>query len=344
MLRLSSSILREVMKTTLRDLSVNDDSAFHMIESVISASLRGTDSHGINLFPHYWKVLKIGRVNKNPQFKFQRTKPSLGILDADFALGHHAGAVAMDYTMQLASEAGSGFVVVKDSTHFGAAAYFGLMPAQKNLIGLSFTNADALVKAENAKTSFFGTNPICITAPLENEEPLCLDMATSQVSWNKIRIYRSLDKKLPEGWAFNKEGLPETDPHAAVSLNPAGDYKGFGLGLIVEIFCGILAKGPIGHDIGPMFTELEKKRSISHFFGAIDLSQFLPAQDFKNRLQNMVDSIRQLTPVGGAKVMVPGDPEKASTIERLESGIPMEESRFGEFLELNPNFSKAIIQ
>ncbi len=343
MLRLSNTILTEVLHINLAKIGVNSLASRHLVDSIVSTSLRGTDSHGINLFPHYWTVLNNGRVNKNPELKWKQTSATLGILSADYAPGHYSGAVAMEYAIQMAAQNGSGFAVVKESTHFGAAAYFGLMAARKDMLGLAFTNADALVKAPSARIAFFGTNPICVTVPLESEEPLCLDMATSQVSWNKIRIHRSLNKALEPGWAFNDRGEPEMNPHAARCLSPSGDYKGFGLGFFVEVVCGILAQGPIGREIGPMFTDLEKKRKISHFFGAIDLSKFIPMDDFKSRLQEVVQSIRGLESMDDQNVMVPGDPEKKTFAERITNGIPMETDRFEDFLKIDPDFKRAVL-
>jgi len=340
---LSSHLLKKIMLSTLKELEVSDLSAQHVVESIVSTSLRGTDSHGINLFPHYWQVLKIGRVNKHPKFQFDRKSASLALLEADFALGHHAGAAAMDHVCEMAEETGAAFVSVKNSTHFGAAAYFGLMPAKRGMIGFSFTNADSLVKVHNAKAAFFGTNPICITAPLRDEDPLCLDMATSTVSWNKIRNHRSVNKPLESGWAHNEAGHSETDPHKATSLSPSGSYKGFGLGMFVEIFCGLLASGPIGEEIGPMFTQLERKRSISHFFGAINLGVLLKTEDFKARLQTMVNAIRQMPGIDGDAVMVPGDPEKKMLLKRLETGIPIETEKLNEFIKINSEFKQAIL-
>ena len=171
------------------------------------------------------------------------------LLDADHALGHHAGAVAMDQAIEFAKRSGIGAVAVKNSTHFGAAAYIGLRAPAHDCLGFASTNADALVKAHGAREAFFGTNPVCFTAPLEREEPFCLDMATSLVSWNKVVNRRRENSPIPASWAFDASGTPVTDPNRAVTLNPAGEYKGYGLGMMVDILCGILSGGPVGREI-----------------------------------------------------------------------------------------------
>ena len=115
---------------------------------------------------------------------------SVAIIDADHAFGHYAGSITIQHAVKMAKKTGIGAVSVKNSTHFGAAAFFAFQANQEDCIGLAFTNGDALVKAYNSKEIFFGTNPICFTVPLEKEEPFCLDMATSQVAWNKVLNYK----------------------------------------------------------------------------------------------------------------------------------------------------------
>jgi len=337
MYRLDHRLLAVRMSDTLAASGVAADSSAHVIESLIQTSLRGVDSHGIQLFPHYVRAVASGRINRTPHLSPRRTAASTAILDAGHAFGHHAGAVAIDTAIELAHASGIGAVCVKDSTHFGAAAYFALRAARSGHIGFSFTNADALVKAFNSTKAVFGTNPVCFAAPLRTEEPLCLDMATSLVSWNKVRNCRATGADLDAGWAFDKDGLPTQDANAATSLNPAGGYKGYGLGMMVEVLCGLLADGPIAHELLPMFTsKIEEKRHISHFFMAIDIARFVPLDRFVGRLQHLVDSIRSMPGID-AQVMVPGDPEKQAFAERSIRGIPVTQALLDSLIEVDPS-------
>lgn len=339
-----SQLLKEKMVTVLKIEGLNDVSIMHLTDSMISTSLRGTDSHGINLFPHYINGIRAGRISKHPEFKFTKGSSTTAILDADHAIGHHSGYLAMEYAVGLAKESGMGSVAIKNSTHCGAVAYFGLLAAEQNCIGFSFTNADDLVKASNGKDSFFGTNPICFTAPLLDEEPLCHDMATSLVSWNKIRNYCMADQSIPDHWAFNKNGENVTNPHDARSLAPIGDYKGFGLGLMVDVLTSLLSNAPISKDIKPMFTSgISEKRYIGQYVMVIDISKYIDVQLFKQLLQSMVERIRELEPLGNTPVMAPGDPEKISTVERTQNGIPIDDYKYKEYLEISNLFSNCLI-
>jgi LDH2 family malate/lactate/ureidoglycolate dehydrogenase len=135
-----------------------------------------------------------------------------------------------------------------------------------------------------------------------------------------------------------------TDPHKAASVNPAGEYKGFGLGMMVDILCAVIGGGLIGKDIFPMFdSPIEARRKISHFFMAVDINKFIPAEVFKTNLQNVVDRIRMMPALDNQSVMVAGDPEKKSFKERSDSGIPIEENIFEEFLAIDTLFRDTVI-
>ena len=340
--RYDSVRLRPWMLRALAARGVRPHVAEQVVSSVIETSLRGVDSHGISLFPHYCAVAESGRIKLDATPRFTRTAPSLGMLDADFTYGHHAGAVAMDHVLELARETGFALVNVQNSSHFGAASYFALSAARAGLIGFSFTTSDRLVKVHNAVEAFFGTNPICFTAPLDGEEPLCLDMATSEISWNKVKNARRGDLALEPGKAFDAEGKTVTDPHAAVSLAPSGSYKGFGLGLMVEVLCSLLGDGPISPDVQGMFTDLAERRRISHCFAARDFRRCANGDTFQARLTDMGRRIRALTPLGEESVMVPGDPEKRHYAERVVQGIPMIEAIHADFVRVGADIETVL--
>ncbi len=344
MLRLNGRDIERLMRETLEARSVCAESAQHVAASLAQTSLRGVDSHGIQLFPHYCRAVDAGRINQNPRFAFTETSATTAILDADDAFGHHAGIVAVDRAVALAKAAGIGAVPVKNSSHFGAAAYFGLHAAANGCIGLAFTNADALIKAHGSKQAFTGTNPICFTAPIDGEEPFCLDMATSLVSWNKVVNHRRTGDPLPENWACDAEGRPVIDPDAARSLQPAGLYKGYGLSLVVDILCALLSGGPISKDLLPMYQQIEVRRKISHFFMALDISRFCLPADFGRRMRDLVQRARGLPALdANVPVMVPGDPEKETFKARSTRGIPIDDVKFAEFLGVSGGFKDALM-
>jgi len=340
--RLDAEQLRSAFRQVLTSLDVAPASVDDVVGSLVQTSLRGVDSHGIELFPHYVRAVRAGRVSAQPKLEFEQTGPSTAVLEADHAFGHHAGAVAIDRAIEIAQQAGTSAVSVRNSTHFGAAAYFALRAADLGLLGFAFTNADALMKAPGAQSAFLGTNPVCFTAPLANEEPLCLDMATSLVSWNKVKGRRVSGDALGGDWAFGADGAPTTDAAAARTLNPAGGYKGHGLSLMVEILCGALAGGPMATELLPMFTApIESKRRISHFFMAIDVARFIDRAVFRERLQRLVDALRAMPQLDG-RVMAPGDVEKETFAARSAAGIPISDAQLSALVEAGVDVGSAI--
>ncbi|MCQ2973793.1 MAG: Ldh family oxidoreductase [Bacteroidales bacterium] len=334
---------REIMCRILKENGVNAESITHVTDSIIDASLKGIDTHGLALFPHYLEGFQLGRINKKPQFKIVKNNGSAKLIDADGAIGHHAGRFAMDFCIDMAAKSGTGCCAVKNSSHFGAAEYFTIYAAKHNMLGFAFTNTNSLVKAYNAVDPIFGTNPICFACPIEGEEPLSLDMATSVISWNQVRNCKEAGIELKDGCAYDENGKFTTNPNKAKCVRPIGDYKGFGLGMMVEILCSVLSGSEMGKDLMPMFhSDMTKKRGISHFFQAIDISKFTNANNFIKRMGEMVKFIRNMRPLEGQEVMVPGDPEKRRKIERLNSGIPMMQNVYNEFINISKDFENAV--
>jgi ureidoglycolate dehydrogenase (NAD+) len=285
-----------------------------------------------------------GRINPAPEFRVVTRHQAVATLDADHGFGHHAGTAAIQLAMELADTFGIGAVGVRRSTHFGAAAYFAQQASRRGYAGFAFTNADALVKAAGGAEPFFGTNPICFSVPMEDEDPICLDMATSQVSWNKVLNKRRAREPMPPGWACDEHGEHTTDAARARMLEPAGDYKGYGLGMMVEILCAGLVGGPFGKDIAPMYgSNLTERREISHFFMAIRIGDLVDLQMFKQRMHAIAARIRRLAPVGTEPVMVPGDPEKIAFRARTTEGIPVDDEKLKEFLALSSGFAEALM-
>jgi len=321
-------IKKNIIKTFFEELliTINCPSNVYkpVVNCLIETSLRGVDSHGIALMPHYIEAVLIGRINPRPKFIIKKTATSTALLDADHTFGITASVLAMNKAIALAKNSGIGCVVVHNSTHFGAAANYSLIAAKKNMIGLSFTNTDSLVLPFGGRDSFLGTNPICFAAPCEGENPFCLDMATSIISWNKLLQHRKNGVSLEHGLAADRTGQSCTDALLARGLFPIGDYKGYGLGLMVEILCSLLANMPFGKHISPMYPLSKEKRKLGHFLMVIDISKFVRISIFKKRIKEMMSELRlQKTAKGFNQVMVPNDPEKKNYSIRVKKGIPI---------------------
>jgi len=335
-IKLPAGIVELFLKRALSFEGVEDYSAFCVANGLVDASLRGVDSHGIRLFRHYIAAVRGGRINPEPKFLFTNESSGTAILDADHGFGHAAGKMAVQEVKRLAAQNGIGAVSVKNTTHFGAAAYFGQDIAKDDMLGLCFTNSDPLIPPTGSPKPFLGNNPICFTAPLSNEDPFCLDMATSQITFNEVLRLRTTSEVAPAGTGFDHQGIETRDPKRIESLVPTGGYKGYGLSLMVEIFCALLAQMPFGPNVGHMYKDsLAKRRHLSHFFLAIDINRFVEITRFKETLSSLVAELRGQRPVDPkTPVQVAGDPEKKCREHRQKEGIPIsaDDAKFFDYL------------
>ncbi len=326
MIKISAESINTLITQAFVRQGVSEDVAGLCSEGMVQTSLRGVDTHGIRLLSHYIEAIEGGRINKTPKFQFKETSLSTGILDADHSLGYGAGIIAMRHAIELAKKSGSGFVSVKNSSHCGTLAYYGLEACKHDMIGLAFTHATSRMKSPGSNREFFGTNPLCFTAPMESEEPFCFDSAPTPIPFHKVKHNRETNSPLPTGSAADKYGNVTTDPHKAAQLLPIGDYKGFGLAMMVDILCGLLSGMSVGRDISKMYDDsLTEKRFLGQFFGALRIDAFESPEIFKNRLQQLAEAIRNEPKLDeSSENMVPGDPEKKMMKERIAEGIPVD--------------------
>ena len=314
-------------------VGVEESSARLTARGLWLASLRGVDSHGLRLMPHYLKAVQGGRINPHPDFSFEQTSPSTGRLDADHGFGHAAGIRAMHHAIDLAREAGSGQVSVRNSSHCGAMAYFAFEACKEDMIGTAYTHGTPKMRTPNATSTFLGTNPICLAAPMALEGPFCYDGSTTLLSANKIRVYGERGLELPPLCGADEQGNETRVPDEVVQLLPMGDYKGFGIAMIVDILCGLLSGMPAGESISDMFNDpFSQKRLLGQFYGAIRIDVFEEPDRFRARLQDLAERIRR-QPQRDPKtpVQVPGDPEKAFQADREANGIPITQKDLLQF-------------
>ncbi len=334
--RFSADRIYGFLIPALKAAKVRDDVAKHVAEGLLNASVRGVDSHGIRLLPHYIASVEGGRINPDPQYRFERTASAAGTFDADHTFGHAAGIEAMRKAIDMANSAGVGVVSVYNSTHCGTSAFFALAAAKKDFIGFAFTHANSLLNTPNSTRPFFGLNPIAMAVPCEGEEPFCYDSAPSVITWNKLLQLRQENIDAPLLSGADDKGIPTNDPHKITQLLPIGGYKGFGLAMIVDILCGLLAGMPVGRDISDMYkTPLSQKRYLGQLYMAIKIDAFQPLDTFKRRMKKLMDDVHNepKTDANNA-IMAPGDPEKKAAAERLKNGIPVKEHDLNAFKAL----------
>jgi ureidoglycolate dehydrogenase (NAD+) len=315
--------------------------AWHLVET----NLRGTDSHGVARLPHYVRRLKGKSIKAQPAITYEQRAPSLGLVDGDNGLGHLVMRDATEKAGDLASQTGAGWVAVKNSSHCGALAPYGLQLAERGMIAFVFSHVDPMVLPHGSRVPFCGTNPICITAPSLNGCAMCLDMATSVVPWNLIANAATEGVPIPSGWAVDRQGVDTNKPCEVHALYPFAQHKGSGLGILIDILCSLLSGGPYGPDIPKMYGDMTEPRQLGGLVGAIHVEPFMESSIFRARVSEIMRRLSGLPPSQGTdRVRFPGEPEIETKRIRSRDGIPMGINVLAELNELASQCGSQLLQ
>jgi len=330
--------LFEFTKTILQKIGCPATDADTATKVLLSADLRGIDSHGVARLTGYVRLWEIKRVNTVPSIKVLHESPSTAVVDGDSGLGLVVAPHAMRIAIEKAQNVGTGWVSVQNSNHFGIAGYHAMMALQQDMIGIALTNASPLVAPTFSIERLLGTNPICVAIPGGEEPPFVADMATTTAANGKLEILQRKNGVAPLGWIQNKNGHSSTNPHelkAGGALLPLGgdrehgSHKGYALGAIVDIFSAVLSGANYGPWVPPFpayvpMPDEQPGKGIGHFFGAMRIDAFRPADEFKNHMDKWIRRFRSAkTTEGQQKVLIPGDPEREMETLRIKNGIPL---------------------
>ncbi|XP_076030052.1 putative oxidoreductase YjmC [Oratosquilla oratoria] len=290
--------------------------ATSLADVLLAADYRGHYSHGMNRLEMYVRDghTKIMAAGADPVI--EKESVSTALVNGQNGLGPVVGNFAMDLAIAKAKETGIGWVCARGSNHYGIAGWYSMRASKQGLLGMSFTNTSPLVAPTRSKEAVLGTNPISLAAPSKGDDYV-LDMATCVVAVGKIEVQRRKEEPIPEGWAIDKKGQMTTNAAEGMNgaLMPLGGpeiqsgYKGYGLGMLVEIFCGILSGGHYGPHVR-RWMDTGREADLGQCFVAIDPSFFAPG--FEDRMSDLMDHCRNLEPSDPEKpVLIHGDPERS---------------------------------
>lgn len=330
--RVNAKKLTDFAVEALQKVGVPKDDAQVTANILMVAEKRGVITHGIVYLARNIAKIKDGLINPKPQVKISSKTSSTAAVDGDEGLGFVVGYRAMAEAIRRAKETGAGFVTVRNSNHFGASAPYAIMALEHDMIGISMTSTGAGVVAPGSAKPAVGTNPFSWAIPAGKKPPFVLDMATSVVAAGKIGVAIRDGKSIPEGWVIDGEGKPVTDPNKRVrgegGLLPLGGsptlgaYKGFALGILVDILSSLLSGSPA--DLLRKFTPQTKGMAGNHFFGALRIDSFLPLENFKKLMDEMIEAVEALPPLPGVKKIYVAGGFEAEIVKDCETnGIPM---------------------
>lgn len=345
--------LFQFTSTVFQKIGISPEEALLASEVLVAADLRGIDSHGVARLSGYIRLWENKRIHSNPSIRIVHETPSTATVDGDTGLGLIVAPKAMKIAIEKARVTGSGWVSVRNSNHFGIAAHHAMMALEYDMIGIAMTNASPLVAPTFSIERMLGTNPLCFAFPAGKYNPIVVDLATSAAANGKLEIAQRLNKPIPNGWVQDNKGNSSTDPNELKkggSLLPLGSdrehgsHKGFGLSATVDILSAVLSGANFGPWVPPFVAFLDPKpdpvgKGIGHFFGALRIDGFRPAEAFKKSIDQWIDCFKNATPADPTqRVIIPGEPEMECVKERQKNGIPLNESVVGELKELGKKF------
>ncbi len=340
--------------SVFKSIGCSDEHARTATTGLIAADIRGIDSHGVARLTGYVRLWEAGRVNATPDIRIVHETPSTAVVDGDAGLGLVVAPFAMQVAIDKAKNVGTGWVSVRNTNHFGIAGHHAMMALEHDMIGMAMTNASALVAPTFSIERMLGTNPIAVAIPADKQPAFVADFATTTAANGKLEILQRKNADTPLGWVQDKEGKESTDANILKkqgALLPLGSdrehgsHKGYALGSIVDIFSAVLSGASYGPWAPPFpayvpMPENMPGKGLGHFFGAMRVDAFRPADEFKQHMDNWIQRFRSAKPAEGhEKVLIPGDPEREMETIRMKEGIPLVESVVADLKEVADKFS-----
>ena len=331
-------LLKKYVASVFIAIGCSEEDAALASDVLVSADARGIDSHGVARLAGYVRLFDNGRLNTKPQVKVLHETPSTATLDGDRGLGLIVAPRAMEIACEKAAYAGTGWVAVQNSNHFGIAGYHAMKALPSQMIGWAMTHAAPLVTPTFSKEKLLGTNPIAVAIPANEEPAFVADFASTAVAYGKLEILQRKGLDTPDGWVQDANGDPCNDAFAIKNggaLLPLGgdrehgSHKGYGLGAIVDILSGVLSGANFGPWVPPFATAgfMQAGETVGngtgHFLGAMRVDAFRPAEEFTNDMDKWIRRFRSAKAVEGKQVLIPGDPERELEAIRRVEGIPL---------------------
>jgi LDH2 family malate/lactate/ureidoglycolate dehydrogenase len=339
--------LKSFCVEVLRKVGVPSDEAVLIVDNLVEADLRGVESHGVVRFPIYVKRIVDGGSNPRPQIRIVRQTRTTAVVDGDNGMGQLVGVRAMEIAIDKASEGDCAFVSVRNSNHFGAAAYYAEMAARRDMIGLVFTigGINHMTPWGGAEATL-GNNPFAVAFPTDRDFPIVLDMACSIAARGKIIVAAKEGTPIPADWASGPDGLPTTDPVEALKgfVLPVGGPKGYALTFTVGLLSTMLSGAYFGREVTHMYDMTETPQNVGHLFGVLPIASFEDLGEYRTRIGKAIRDMHEAKKAPGVeRIYVPGEREHLALQARRAEGIPVGVGVFGELREMSEQFDVPLV-
>ncbi|WP_216696740.1 Ldh family oxidoreductase [Anaerostipes faecalis] len=354
-LKFDVKVLEDFCNEAFLKFGFSMDESKIITDVLLMSDIYGIESHGMQRLSRYHKGIENGliKVDAKPEVVFET--PVSAVIDGHDGMGQLIGNKAMKIAIEKAKTTGMAIVSVRNSNHYGIAGYYAKMACDQGLIGMSFTNSEAIMVPTFARKAMLGSNPIAIAMPAD-PYPFFFDASTTVVTRGKLEMYRKAEKPLPDGWALDKDGNPSNDApdvlgnilsKAGGGIMPlggseelTGSHKGYGYGMICEIFCSILSQGLTSNH-----THINGKGGTCHGFIAIDPAVFGDTEAIKENFSRFLQELRDTPKAEGHdKVYTHGEKEILAIERTKTEGVAVDVKTVQEMKQmsdyLNMDFEK----
>ncbi|HEX6922742.1 MAG TPA: Ldh family oxidoreductase [Bacillales bacterium] len=328
--------LMDFCKKIFQSLGFPEEDADVTARSLIRAELEGAGSHGLSRLAVYTKRIKEGRIEAKPDIKMESHGSVLKV-DGGNGLGQVVSHHTMENAIALAKEQGMVGAFVRNSNHFGTAAYFCQMACRSGMALIATTNSPSGIAPWNGKKAFFGTNPIAFGFPAKEEPPVIVDMSSSVVARGKIILANKQEEQIPSGWAIDENGEETTDPAAALrgAVLPLGGAKGYALAMAVEIMSAVLSEAAFGPHVNNLFKDEDPPANVGHSFILLNLEKWLDLDQYYARMEQFLQEVKN-TPLakGAEEISYPGERRYRNYLKNREQGVLLSAEIQNELVEV----------
>ncbi len=307
-------------------------------ELMARADVNGSEGHGIFRLPQYIRRIKGGAVNVKPNIRVEREAPAMALVNGDNGMGHLVMKRAAEIAIEKAKTAGVAWVGAQWSNHAGPASLYAAMPMAHDMIGLYLAVGSANhLPPWGGLDMLLSTNPLAVGVPAGDEAPIVLDMATTVAAYGKVKTKAQRGEQMPVGWMMDREGKPLTDPKRANEgfLLPIGDYKGYGLALIIGLLAGTLNRAAMGKDVVDFNGDDTTPTNTGHAIVAISIEKFGEIAEFKQSVDALVRDLRASKRLPGVeRIWLPGEQSHAKRADNSKNGVPMPDALLSSLSQL----------
>ena len=341
--KINARVLKKIIEEILFKNGLSEEDSRITSEVLINANLYGVDSHGISLIETYVNRIKEGGINSSPNRNVIKDSGCITIIDADGGMGPVSATLATQNAIKKAEGHGVGVVMVNNSNHIGMLAHYVNEITKNEMIGIVLTNSGPNVAAWGGAEAVLGNNALAVGIPVQNEAAFLLDMASGIVACGKVRM--AADKgieKIPNDWILDKNGEKTDSPldflNGGVVL-PFGQHKGYGIGMLIDFFTGVLSGGKFATQVQRQRSDYSKISESSHTFIAINPELFIEKEELNKRVEEWLTIIKGSKKAFNVEeILIPGETEKNKFTTNVREGIEITEKQLNVLKSLAEDY------